>query len=259
MFSRVRERFGTAGLVVSIIALVAVLAGGAYAASGGLTGKQKKEVKKIAKKFAGKDGATGPQGPKGDPGAAGAAGKDGSDGAAGKGVVVGNAGVACAAGGASVEVEGSPSTKKVICNGVSGFTETLPSGETLKGTWSVIGDESEPFFIPNSFGIPMASAPKFIYVLASGESGWELAPDGTLGLLEEEDDVDAVCPGDVAAPEAEPGYICVYSASEAESEIKVGGGLTSAAAKPTAFGFSIPILVTKPEGVGYGTWAATAA
>lgn len=41
MFSRLHERLGTAGLVVSSLALVLTMVGGAYAANGGLTGKQK--------------------------------------------------------------------------------------------------------------------------------------------------------------------------------------------------------------------------
>ncbi|MBA3867401.1 MAG: hypothetical protein H0X42_13840 [Solirubrobacterales bacterium] len=48
--SRIHQKLGTAGFIISIVALVAALGGGAYAASGGLSGKQKKEVEKIAKK-----------------------------------------------------------------------------------------------------------------------------------------------------------------------------------------------------------------
>ena len=81
--SRIHQKLGTAGFVISIVALVAAMGGGAYAASGGLNGKQKKEVEKIAKKYAGKPGAAGPagsngsNGAKGDTGATGAEGKQG--------------------------------------------------------------------------------------------------------------------------------------------------------------------------------------
>ena len=47
MFNRIRDRFGTAGLIVSIMALVLALAGGAFAAAG-LNSKQKSQVRAIA-------------------------------------------------------------------------------------------------------------------------------------------------------------------------------------------------------------------
>ena len=52
MYRRFHQRFGAAGLIVSILALILALTGAAFAASG-LTGKQKKEVTKIAKQYAG--------------------------------------------------------------------------------------------------------------------------------------------------------------------------------------------------------------
>lgn len=79
MLKRIREKFGTAGLIVAIVALVVAVAGTAYAATK-LTGPQKKEVEKIAKKFAGKDGKEGPQGAQGPAGAAGAKGDKGNTG-----------------------------------------------------------------------------------------------------------------------------------------------------------------------------------
>lgn len=39
MLNRIREQFGTAGLVISVVALVFAMVGGAYAANGGLTSK----------------------------------------------------------------------------------------------------------------------------------------------------------------------------------------------------------------------------
>ncbi len=82
MLKRIREKFGTAGLIVAIVALVVAVAGTAYAATK-LNGTQKKEVEKIAKKFAGKDGATGAQGPAGAAGAKGDKGNAGDKGPGG--------------------------------------------------------------------------------------------------------------------------------------------------------------------------------
>lgn len=82
MFSRIHNKLGTAGLIVSIVALVFALAGTAFAAAG-LNSKQKKEVTKIAKKYAGKpgpQGQAGPQGPQGPAGPAGAVGPQGAKG-----------------------------------------------------------------------------------------------------------------------------------------------------------------------------------
>jgi len=150
MFSRLREHFGTAGLVVAIVALVAALAGGAIAANGG-SGEGKATASAKAKKGprgpkgpkgdpgpAGPAGPAGPQGAKGDPGAAGA---NGSDGVSPIGSKFSGNQKGCTEGG--VEFKGSNTT--VACNGVKGeegpegspWTAggTLPPGETLSGIW----------------------------------------------------------------------------------------------------------------------------
>ena len=144
MLSRVHSKLGTAGLVVAIVALVAALGGGAYAASGGLSGKQKKEVEKISKKYAGKPGAPGANGNNGAPGAkgdTGAAGSSGTSGTNAEGIpfsgqkTVGS--VTCKEGGVEVK---SAKPASLVCNGAkgvngqTGFTKTLPSGETETGT-----------------------------------------------------------------------------------------------------------------------------
>jgi hypothetical protein len=153
----IREPFGKAGLIIAVIALVFAMVGGAFAAKGALTGKQKKEVEKIAKKYAGKTGPAGPQGPAGTNGTNGkdgANGKDGTNGTNGKSVTTGNAALAeCEEGGITVEVEGTPATKKKVCNGEEGkegspWTAggTLPPEKTETGAW-----------VPISFPIPLAA------------------------------------------------------------------------------------------------------
>ena len=146
-----RGQFSTAALILSVIALVAALAGGALAANGSARYARTKVVKGPA----GKPGKEGLPGPEGKQGPAGTAGLPGAAGAAGKGIVVGSA-PSCEEGGTSFEIEGSPSSKHVVCNGIegppgskgeegeegergengqTGFTETLPSGQTETGAW----------------------------------------------------------------------------------------------------------------------------
>jgi hypothetical protein len=171
MYRRLHERFGTAGIVVAVIALVAALGGTALAASGTLTGKQKKEVEKIAKKYAGKPGAPGAAGANGTNGANGKDGAPGSPGSAGspgkdgKSVALSNSAGFCGAGGISVEVEGTPASKKEICNGEPGeegspWTDggTLPPGATETGSWVVTGQQGTRVTAPISLPIPMALA-----------------------------------------------------------------------------------------------------
>jgi hypothetical protein len=257
MISKLREKVGTAGLVVAVIALVAALAGVAFAA-GGLTGKQKKEVKKIAKSFqgTGPTGAAGPQGPPGSPGAkgdTGAKGDPGDPGEDGKSVVTGTASAGeCKSGGATVEVEGEPPTKKKICNG-SPWTVggTLPSEETETGAWGAALDFSAPpqFNTILSIPIPLPGP------LAGGDTEFLKPGEGET----------ANCPGTVEEPEAEPGKFCVYSlqlfeAAEASASFidpsreEEGGGPRNGVG-PTG----VEMVLENPAGVfGYGTWAVSA-
>ncbi len=245
MISRIHSKLGTAGLVVAIVALVAALGGGAYAAQQGLNGKQKKEVKKIAKKFAGKNGApgaTGPQGPKGDTGAAGAAGKDGTNGtngAPGQSVT----GAPIATGGACGTQTGVKytlgATATNVCNGESGFTETLPSGETETGTWA-LGPFDKSAFVPLTFNIPLETAPTFHFVNAEGE---EISGEEPYHEAEN-------CTGTAEDPTAPPGDLCIYGYVE-EGEGATGNAQTFTSG--AAFLYSIT------EGqVSFGTFAVTA-
>jgi hypothetical protein len=265
MFSSLRDRFGTAGLVVAIMALVIALVGTAYAASK-LNSTQKKEVEKIAKKYAGKKGAPGdpgapgPQGPAGTNGTNGTNGKDGTNGTNGKGVVIGTAGVACPAGGTTVEVAGEPLTKKNVCNGEEGSPwtagGTLPEESTETGSWFMPAG-SPPQYAAVSFPIPLAAdlgATSVIYVPSGGTIPAE---------CENEEHSGTAGPPN---PEADPGFFCVYSAAgsiennamtiikAAASEFPGGVGASTAGA--------VLIGGTTLTGgfAGYvgGTWAVTA-
>lgn len=209
MYSKLHSRLGTAGLIVAIVALVAALSGGAYAASGGLSGKQKKEVEKIAKKVSkpGPAGPTGPSGAKGDAGPAGPGGAAGPAGATGPAGPTGATGPAGATG----------------KNGTTGFTETLPSGKTETGVWSVgpfkdvstYPGENGPVTTVLSFPIPLEN--ELVNAPGCGVNGEPacqvhlILKDGKELNNSLEEVNSTACLGTAAAPTAEAGNLCVYS------------------------------------------------
>ncbi len=239
MISRIHQKLGTAGFIISIVALVAALCGGAYAAGGGLSGKQKKEVTKIAqkeaKKFAGKPGAagaTGPAGPtgpagaagakgdkgergeKGDQGTTGANGTNGTDGTDGESVTVTKIEPSESAcehrGGALVELENSTTGGTEVCNGeagtdgTTGYSAELPSGETETGAWSIgsfVKEQEEKF-------VKVFEPISFPFKLTPGAYLTEYVPFATGTTTN--------CPGTFESPKALAGWLCVYSAVEEE-------------------------------------------
>jgi hypothetical protein len=273
MLSRLREHFGTAGLIVAIVALIAALGGGAYAASSGAGGgKATASAAKGKPGPRGKTGKTGPAGPagpagpqgpagpagaKGDAGAAGANGKDGTNGtpgtpgtpgAAGKSAVVTPfdsetepAGEPCNEfGGAEVEVEGSGEPANV-CNGETGFTETLPEGKTETGAWggSVGAGEFTP--VPVSFAIPLA-----------------VEVEAHLRPLNATPDTN--CPGTSLDPQAAPGHLCVYLGQKSGSAA-FALAVEPAAGGPAGFASTAGALVSlegPPGQYAGGTFAVTA-
>jgi Collagen triple helix repeat (20 copies) len=268
MFSRLKDRLGIPG-VIAIIALVFAMAGSAYAASGGgLTAKQKKEVEKIAKKFAGKPGApgaagsNGTNGTNGKDGAPGAPGKDGAPGAPGKSVTVTEIPPGepeCAElGGARVEEQGTPPGVEV-CNGQTGFTETLPSGMTETGAWSVTSETGANFVLGGgtegeassiSFNIPLAAelAPSHVkFITGAAPAACENAEHpGTAGPLN---------------PEATSGFLCVYQSASANmnnsfpEEQIYRFGFTGNGANTT--GALIVCYPTAAKAWANGSWAVT--
>jgi hypothetical protein len=262
MFSRVRDRFGTAGLVVAIVALVAALGGTAYAANAALSGKQKKEVEKISKKFAGKPGApgaAGTPGPAGAPGAkgdTGAKGGDGVPGANGKTVVIGSTAPGCGSpGGKTIEVAGEPGTKQNICNGNSAeFPEALPSGKTETGTWGALATKEGPgAVVALPFNIPMPHTLDAAHVVKLPEvyNGEDEA--GT----EHEN-----CPGTSENPRAKEGFLCVYignaiGASSIESIFNPNEGLFGPAGAANTGAALFLTATAGTEIIISGTYAVT--
>ena len=257
-------------MVLGVIALILALGGTALAASGALTGKQKKEVEKIAKKYAGKPGAagaTGPAGPagaagpKGDTGAKGDTGSQGNSGAAGKNVVLTTEakGANCAEGGTKVEVEGNAASKKYVCNGVngtSGFTATLPPGQTETGNWDAsliakgIGG-SQPHAI--SYPIPLAEpAENVVYLNAEETEASTSTPVEGCELEVFEN---------TASPVAPPGTLCVFTRGEfgvGKVEFIGDSGLFPGTDDPAGAFVWVQSTGEGPMNL-FGTWAVTAA
>jgi hypothetical protein len=209
------EPFGKAGLTVAILALVLAMGGAAFAASAALSGKQRKEVQKIAKGYAGRPGVTGPAGPAGPAGKNGARGAEGLPGADGVGVTTAAAsGAECPSGGVKVSSAGANAK---VCDGTTGFTETLPSGKTETGAFDIsfqvpsqLTEEEEEneveeegtlvqsFASPLSFAIPLAEplAAEGVHFLSTEE--------------QEEGTGPASCPGTAEIPLAQAGNLCLY-------------------------------------------------
>jgi hypothetical protein len=270
MFSTLRTRFGIPG-VISVIALVFAMFGGAYAASNSSGGGKATASAKAKKGPRGPKGATGPAGPagaqgpvgpagaKGDAGAAGSAGTPGSPGAPGKSVTTGNATLAeCPLGGATVQVEGESATKKKICNGQTGFTETLPSKKTEMGSWGMFVPPGGGGNVASiSFPIPLASALDGDQVL-----GLPLGYNGEDEATEEHEN----CPGSTGNPQAKPGFLCVYTGMVAGSplletegiQIIFNPGSSSVFEGGASTAGAGLVLLEEAGGVISGTFAVTA-
>jgi Collagen triple helix repeat (20 copies) len=280
MLSSFRSRFGIPG-VISVIALVFAMLGGAYAANDGGSGKataskataSAKKAKRGPRGPRGPQGPAGPVGPAGPQGPAGANGTDGapgSNGANGKSVTIGNTS-ACPAGGFTVEVEGSSSTKRTVCSGEEGspwtLGGTLPPGQTETGNWAAGGKYPgfTPVLAPISFTIPLSEADAAVISELDVASEPPTSPNIHVLAVGEDETVD--CPGTVANPEAAPGNLCVYSAKQSGyiaapavfTAEEAATGLAAAASGVDTSG-AVILGFRGSEGVieGIGSWAVTA-
>jgi hypothetical protein len=251
MFSKIRKRLTYANVAMTL-ALVFAMSGGAYAASKYLITSTKQIKPSVLKSLKGKAGATGAagaqgaQGLKGETGAS-VTGKEGPEGKAGKDGKEGP--------------QGPP--------GTTGFTETLPSGKTLKGDWNLLNAEAPGAHTivegSVSFGIPLGEAPTPHYIRTNG-----LESILNAGTVEEV--TPTQCLGSAAEPTANPGNLCVYARQETNT-IKESGtlifpktcafGNTGAclflAASADPYGFGLFTLSEAPGPVILlGSWAVTA-
>ncbi|HTT95246.1 MAG TPA: hypothetical protein VMF55_11285 [Solirubrobacterales bacterium] len=264
----IREPFGTAGLIVAVVALIAALGGSALAASGALTSKQKKEVEKIAKKYAGKPGvagaagptgpagAAGPAGPagskgdKGDTGATGGSGKDGSNGSNGEGVTITSySGPQCHGEGEVGAKFTNATGTAYACNGAAGsgggggggWSDTLPTGKTETGVWSLTGNSRGEATGALSWSVPLeSSAPASVAVDVTDEDG-----DGT-------------CTGTIDAPTAPTGTLCVYESAESNLAAPVEVYTPDFAANGVGTSGAYVFQATTNSQSAMGTFAITA-
>ncbi len=207
--------------LVVVVVFVLVFTGGAFAAGRYLITSERQISPKVLKQLkaelrgaagvpgvAGVVGPPGPAGARGENGAAGSNGSNGGSGAAGKngeGVTVAKAsGKECAQGGATVA---NASGSVAVCDGVSGFTEFLPEGQSEHGIFVAQASLpnkgfSESLKAAISFNIPLKNVPVGHFIKS--------------GTPEKEDPEG--CSGTVEDPQAAPGNLCVFGNLEERIE-----------------------------------------
>jgi hypothetical protein len=252
MLTRMRTHMSYANVVATMALFLAMSGGAAYAASHYLITKTSQIKPSVLSSLKGKPGPAGAPGAAGPAGPAGAAGTGtpgtpGSPGSPGKSVLAAKAAepseCATGVGGTKFEVEGS-GTPAHVCNGkngTTGFTETLPSGKTETGTWSVVtSGEALPTpvgFASISFAIPLAAPVPEANIHIVGATG---------GTPE--------CKGSVAKPEAtheaSASVLCMYTVEN------VGTSLLEFF--PSTGGLSVEFTGTNLKDYAFGSWAVTA-
>lgn len=261
VFSKVRKHLTFAN-VAATIAVFFAISGGAYAASKYLITSTKQISPKVLKKLGGEAGKTGlagtqgpagptgpqgPQGAKGENGAPGTSGANGKDGVsvASKQLTVSEA--ACGKQGGS-EFTAAEGKKTTACDGTSGFTKTLPSGETETGAWSFVASVEGRVLSPISFAIPLSGGlgEKQVHFVTNTEV--------------ENHTATAECPGSAEEPEAKSGNLCVYAGAlfvnlkfENIGNLLMGAPGTSRSGAVLEF----EAEAAAPR-VGAGSWAVTA-
>lgn len=247
MFKAVWGRLSPATIIASV-ALVFAMSGGAYAASKYLITSTKQISPKVLKSLKGKNGKAGAMGPAGATGAVGPAGAAGPTGATGPTGGTGPTGPQGPAG--PIGPKGEP--------GESGFTATLPEGQTETGVWSFAGEGAKEIsgapagegyqYVPISFAIPLEKA------LAG--TNVTFIPEETTGT--------GGCAGGIAAkPTAQPGHLCIYAGKVENAAVNPSfpivmpeaGGLENGAGRTGALIYFSP---TSEVSAGRGTWAVTA-
>jgi hypothetical protein len=261
MFSSIRRRLCYAN-VAATLALVFAMSGGALAAGHYLLTSTSQISPKVLKALKGKSGQRGLAGPagaagaKGETGAAGAAGTVGPAGPAGPKGETGAAGAPGATG-----KEGSPWTAG----------GTLPAGKSETGVFGDVNNPGagvRPLVALASFAIPLKAAPTMVVV--GVEEGQGEPKENEQAKLENERrarngepelplTIPADCKGNVKAPEAVEGNLCIFlhrteNVNEAD--------LTSPFYDELVASSGVVVGIERPEeSEGFaleGSWAVTA-
>jgi hypothetical protein len=280
MFSALGKRIHvTPATVIASLALVFAMTGGAYAASKYLITSTKQISPKVLKQLKGAKGAngapgaagaTGAAGPGGPAGPTGPGGPSGGNGANGKdGVSVTSAAVpttsaTCAHQGGSEF--SSVSGKTTACNGTTGFTKTLPKGETETGTWSFFVQPEGHAFAPITFNIPLAgtqcevsTGPPPVFEEMGICGGTASGHGKNVHFIEGASTNE--CPGSAAEPQAKPGNLCIYKGVLVNATLGAIDrpsnpfGAPGADTAGVVLGF---VAEATAPNVGSGTWAVTA-
>jgi hypothetical protein len=182
-------RFSLVVLIVGVVlaavgAATAVSVGRAEAPSAGTVQARNAALARTAARAVVKRGPRGPRGKRGPRGLRGPQGEPGVQGPQG------------AQGAQGVQgVQGPPGP----------FPGTLPSGATVRGSYAVVGTAAAHLDAAGdsiSFGFSLGAAPTAHFIPAAGPT-------------------DLNCPGTPAAPQANPGHLCIYEGTR--SNIFVAG------------------------------------
>jgi hypothetical protein len=276
------SRFTPSGsLLVALVALVMATTGSAVAASL-ITSKQIKDgaiqTRDISKNARmqlkgergpggppgaegapGAQGTPGPSGPQGTPGPKGDKGEQGPKGEKGDDGNIGATGATGPAGPKGDKGEQGPKGEKgddgsIGATGATGpagpLVDTLPSGKTLRGTWTAAGQAADAGDLVAgniSFAFPLASSPTKHYI-GPGVA----TPDE--------------CLGDLSSPGALPGHLCVFAAERLNtwtlhlcSWDQLVDATSCNGTQASRFGAGIIVFSTAAGQVeDDGTWAVTA-
>jgi hypothetical protein len=271
MYRRLKEQFGTAGLIVAVVALVAALGGAAIAANGDGGGKATASAKgkQGPRGKTGKTGPAGPAGPAGPQGPAGVNGKDGANGGNGAVGPTGPTGVIGKTGNPGAQGPTGPTGPTGSFGG-----DTLASGVTLTGGWVSTGDlstieegdgdtvtvGSSVDRVAVSFSQPLTPVALPFEYKAWAQNNPSFTDFDGLGPSTEG------CAGSVDNPTAPPGAMCIYEYPHSTSPFLPPNNaeLNNAGIPPTyedgkveLWGTFINVAITGTGAHTAGTWAVT--